>query len=184
MIDSYPYLPIEDEGRLLNFTIREHYYTVIFTLADFRENVMNGNMKSLIDFHSKNKYLLMAYSQTGLKKLGSIAANHGKKSFADLIKEYSSLLYSTLSTKPSRGRYINVMLHILGYFKNELSSAEKALFLDLLEQYRNSRIPQSSVFTLLGSWGVRFDARYLTDQTIFRPFPVELATVLDSGKGR
>ena len=88
-----------------------------------------------------------------------------------------------MSNKPAKSRYINVMLHILGYFKNQLSSDEKAHFLDMLEQYRNSRIPQSAIMAMLGSWGVRFKNEYLKGQTVFSPFPKELARVTDSGKG-
>ena len=184
MREFFPGIMIEDEGRLMNFTIREHFYTFIFTMADFRETVLsNGRMKDLIEFHSKNKYLFMVYSQAGLKNLGAIAANHGKKSFEQLAAEYQNQLEAMMSNKPAKSRYINVMLHILGYFKNQLSSDEKAHFLDMLEQYRNSRIPQSAIMAMLGSWGVRFKNEYLKGQTVFSPFPKELARVTDSGKG-
>lgn len=184
MMEFFPGIIMEDEGRLLNFTIREHFYTFIFTMADFRENVLlKGRMKDLIKFHSRNKYLFMVYSQSGLKKLGTIAANHDKKSFKILSADYLKNLEAMMSNKPSKSKYINVMLHILGYFKNQLSSDEKAHFIDMLEQYRNSHIPQSAIMAMLGSWGVRFKSEYLKDQTVFRPFPKELATVTDSGKG-
>ncbi|MBN1623759.1 MAG: DUF1722 domain-containing protein, partial [Clostridia bacterium] len=184
MAESFPSILMEDEGRLMNFTIREHFYTFIFTLADFRETVLAaGTMKALIDFHSMNKYLFMAYSQAALKKLGVIAANHSKNSFRQVSDEYLGQLRTMLMNTPSKSRYINVMLHILGYFKNQLSGDEKAHFLDMLEQYRNSRIPQSAVMSMLGSWGVRFNSEYLKGQTVFNPFPMELARVTDSGKG-
>lgn len=183
MTDAFPGIMFEDEGRLLNFSIREHFYTFIFTLADYRENVEGKGMKELVAFQSRNKYLFMAYSQSGLKKLGTLVANHEKKDFPTLSEEYLTQLRSMLSTTPSKSRHINVMLHIFGYFKNQLSSEEKAHFLDMLDMYRASRIPQSAVMAMLGSWGVRFKSEYLKGQTIFSSFPKELATVTDSGKG-
>ena len=183
MMDSFPGIMFEDEGRLLNFSIREHFYTFIFTLADYREKVSNGTMKDLIKFQSRNKYLFMAFSQSGLKKLGKIVANHEKLPFSTVSSQYLSLLMEVLTVKPPKSRYINVMLHIFGYFKNQLMPEEKSHFLDILEQYRDSRIPQSAVMAVLGSWGIRFKNEYLKDQTIFSPFPSELAFVTDSGKG-
>lgn len=184
MSSVFPYILMEDEGRLMNFTIREHFYTFVFTMADFRETVLKDqNMKSLIDFHSRNKYLFMAYSQAALKKLGVIAANHNRNGFSQVSEEYLGQLRTMLMNTPSKSRYINVMLHILGYFKNQLSSDEKAHFLEMLEQYRGSRIPQSAIMSMLGSWGVRFKSEYLKGQTVFNPFPRELARVTDSGKG-
>jgi uncharacterized protein YbgA (DUF1722 family)/uncharacterized protein YbbK (DUF523 family) len=184
MLELFPGPIMEDEGRLMNFSIREHFYTYIFTLAAFRETVQkNGKMKDLISYHSKNKYLFMVYSQTALKNLGTIVANHDKMDFTAVSIKYLKQLESMMSNQPAKSRYINVMLHIMGYFKNQLSSAEKAHFLDMLELYRSSRIPQSAIMTMLGSWGVRFNNEYLKGQTVFNPFPMELARVTDSGKG-
>lgn len=184
IFDFYPDSIIEDEGRLMNFTIRENFYTVIFTMSDFRNTKKLGTMKALINFHTKNKYLFMAYSQSGLKKLGSIAANHDKKPLNDLFSSYEKQLRYLLSSKPSQNNYINVMFHIFGYFKNDISVHEKAHFLDNLDLYRNKRIPQSAVMGILAVWGVRFQRDYLKNQTIFEPFPRELAIIADSGKGR
>ncbi|MFO7612534.1 MAG: DUF1722 domain-containing protein [Clostridia bacterium] len=175
---------IEDEGRLLNFTIREHFYTVIFTLADFRRVRGTNSIKSLIDFHSRNKYLLMAYSQAGLKKLGRIVAGHGKVPPGEVFSEYEKKLREVMMRKPSCGQYINVMLHLFGYFKKDISEKEKAYFIDMLELYRSQRIPQSSIMSVLSAWGARFDRQYLNEQTIFNSFPRELVTVADSGKAR
>jgi uncharacterized protein YbgA (DUF1722 family) len=76
------------------------------------------------------------------------------------------------------------MMHILGYFSKQLTANEKAGFLDLLEQFNNQQIPASAVMSVLKLWTVRFEEAYLLDQTIFEPFPKELITVSDSGKGR
>lgn len=173
----------EDEGRLTNFTLREHFYTVIFLRAQFKKIKKNKKMKELVEFHSNNKYLFMAYSQIQLKALGKVVANHEKKAMEEVYNLYDDILTRLLNKKPSTGQYINVMLHIFGYFSNELSNKEKAHLLDLIEQYRNKHIPQSTIMTILYSWAIRFDMEYLINQTIFRPFPMELIQVTDSGKG-
>lgn len=183
MMENFPELVFEDEGRISNFNLREHFYTIIFTKADFRKTKEMGNMKALVDFHSKNKYLFMAYSQNQLSVLGRIVANHEKKTIEKTIEEYESNMNKLLLKMPATGKYINVMLHIFGYFSGQLSVDEKAYFLDSLENYRNQHIPQSTVMSLLWSWVLRFDETYLKYQTVFNPFPKELIQVTDSGKG-
>jgi uncharacterized protein YbbK (DUF523 family) len=79
VLNRYLFLPIEDEGRLRNARIKEHFLTKLFTLAAFRRVKSAGSMKDLIKFHTENKYLLMAYSQAELRKLGAIAANKENK---------------------------------------------------------------------------------------------------------
>lgn len=183
MMEEFPEVIFEDEGRMSNFSIREHFYTAIFTKADFNKIKAEKSMKSLVDFHGKNKYLFMAYSQNQLKILGRIVANHEKKALEEVLSDYENNLNKLLAKNPSNGKYINVMLHIFGYFSNELSASEKAFFLDSLENYRSQHIPQSTVMAILWSWLLRFNDPYLLKQTVFSPFPKELVQMTDSGKG-
>ncbi len=175
---------IEDEGRLTNYRIRDHFLSHIFTRADFRKVRGEGKIQDLIAFHSRNKYLFMAYNQKELKVMGKIVANHEKNPWEQLVDEYGQHLALLLKAMPPSKRYVNVMMHILGYFSKQLTTNEKAGFLDLLEQFNNQQIPASAVMSVLKLWTVRFEEAYLLDQTIFEPFPKELITVSDSGKGR
>lgn len=181
--ERFSYLPVEDEGRLTNFSIREHFYTRIFTSARFRSTKEAGKMSELVKFHSDNKYLFMAYNQGRLKTLGKIVANHEKKKAEEVYKAYEEELYELLKTPPNKKRKMNVVLHILGYFSKDLSSKEKAYFLDMLQQYMDRRVPFSNLTSLLEMWAIRYEVDYLENQSIFNPFPKELIAVTDSGKG-
>jgi uncharacterized protein YbgA (DUF1722 family)/uncharacterized protein YbbK (DUF523 family) len=183
MMEFFPNAVFEDEGRLTNFSLREHFLTVIFTKADFKEVKTSFSMKGLIDFHAKNKYLFMAYSQKQAQILGRIVANHQHLVGNVLIEEYEKELNKLLLTKPKKGQIINVLLHIFGYFSNELVALEKAHFIDALKDYRENHIPQSTLMLMLYSWSLRFEHPYLLGQTIFEPFPKELIHMADSGKG-
>lgn len=183
MMEFFPNCIFEDEGRLSNFSIREHFLTVIFTKADFKDLKHNFTMKALIDFHAKNKYLFMAYSQNHSKTLGRLVANHEHLTGEIILIEYELALDKLLLTKPKKGQIINVLLHIFGYFSNELVALEKAHFIDALSSYRENHIPQSTLMMILYSWSIRFEHPYLLGQTIFEPFPKELIHMSDSGKG-
>jgi hypothetical protein len=69
IVNIFPNYPIEDEGTLKNFRIREDYLTKIFLLAEFRVIKSNNKINELIKFHTRHKYLFMSYSQTLLNKL-------------------------------------------------------------------------------------------------------------------
>lgn len=182
LIDRFESLAVEDEGRLTNYDIREHFLTRIFTLAEFKSLKSDMNINSLIKFHSENKYLLMVYSQINLKKLGKITANSEKKDIEIIFAEYEKYLHKALSSRTSTKRNINMLLHLFGYFSKEISSEEKIFFLEHLEDYSNSRIPFSVPLSLLRSWVIRFGNEYLKNQTIFEAFPQVLTDVRDSGK--
>lgn len=174
VLERYTFLPIEDEGRLRNARIKEHFLTKLFTFAAFRKVKSEGIMKDLISFHTENKLLLMAYSQEELRKLGEIAANKEGKPFNELASEYETHLYNALSDAPRYTSNINVLMHAFGYFSDQLSSSEKTLFLDWIQKYREGKASLCPAINTIRSWIVRFENDYLMHQTFFEPYPEDL----------
>ncbi len=183
-IDRFGDVAIEDEGRLRNFRIREYFLTKLFALAALREVAETGSMRDLIDFHARYKFVLMAYNQTRMRALGRLVASGSAMPFADLVAAYRSEFAAALGTAPRYTSVINVLEHAAGYFKNSLSRREKAMFRRQLERYRNGRVPLAGPAAVIWSWVVREDETYLEGQAFFHPYPDELMSVSDSGKGR
>lgn len=184
VVEKYPHLAVEDEGRLKNFGIREHFLTRLFAISSFRKVKESRSMKEIVRFHSENKYLLMAYNQETMRVLGRIVANLDKKDIDELIRDYEKHLSEALSEEPKYTSNINVLMHGMGYFSEKISSSEKAFFLDSLDRYREGRIPLSVPLNVLRSFIIRFQENYLMQQTFFEPYPEELLEISDSGKGR
>jgi len=182
IIKRYPLMAIEDEGRLTNYTIREHFLTRIYTMERFDAVIEEGTISALVKFHSENKYLLMAYHQANQKQLGKITANHENNKAEVVIENYKIVLEQSLLRPLRRGTNINMLMHLLGYFKTALTKEEKAYFLDLLENYSMKKLPLSVPIAVIHSWVIRFKEPYLSRQTIFRPYPKEIMDVADSGK--
>ncbi|MEO1816015.1 MAG: DUF523 and DUF1722 domain-containing protein [Acetobacterium sp.] len=178
----YPYLAIEEEGRLTNFRIREHFLAKLYTLCRFRQVEKAGTMAALVKFQAIHKYLLMAYSQKEQKILGRIVANHEKLIVEMVIYNYKEHLGIAFSRIPRYSNYINVMMHIFGYFSEHLSSGEKTFILDSFEKYRNGKIPLSVPINILKSYVIKYNDPYLLEQSIWDPFPEELMDISDSGQ--
>lgn len=184
VLGRFGHLPIEDEGRLTNFVIREHFLTTLFTVADFRELCTNKSIKGLVDFQSNNKLLFMSYNQSRMRMMGRIVANTQKDDIETVFAEYSEHFYRAMSTPPRYTSHINVLMHGLGYFSKYLSSSEKQFFLDSLEKYRNGMVPLSVPLFILKSYVIGFEDEYLARQNFFEPYPAGLVEISDSGKGR
>ncbi|MDI6872699.1 YbgA family protein [Candidatus Solincola sp.] len=182
VIRRFPLHPAESEGRLKNFRLREHFLVRIFTLARFREAACKGTVGSLVDFHSRHKFLLMSYNQRALKELGRLVANPDRHRTEELFESYREGLLRALARPPRYTSNVNVLMHALGYFSNHLTKGEKAHLLDALRRYAEKRIPLSVPVKIVNSWIRRFDEKYLAGQAYFRPYPEELAMIGDSGK--
>ncbi|MGL4818641.1 MAG: YbgA family protein [Bacilli bacterium] len=182
--EKFPVTITEEEGRLSNYTIREHFYTALFTMARFREMKADGKTNDLVRFQSVNKYLFMAYNQQKQKDLGRIVANKDRLPRDEQWALYERTLGELLSRTPRYTSHVNVCEHIYGYYNEKLSEKEKAHYRELLADYREKRSSLRTIIALLESWALRFDQGYLEEQTYFEPFPKALVTLLDSGKGR
>ncbi|MDD1764040.1 MAG: DUF523 and DUF1722 domain-containing protein [Methanobacteriaceae archaeon] len=170
-------LPVEDEGRLRNFLIRESFLTRIFTLAEYRNLLKSRDFNDLRDFHTNYKLLLMAHNQVLSREMGRIIAYGKDKSLNELKMEYGSYLLKSISEPASAPSNVNVLQHALGYFSKKLSHDEKKFFLDSVQQYREGKIPLLLCQNLIKSWIIRFDVDYLRQQTFFDPYPQELMEI-------
>jgi uncharacterized protein YbgA (DUF1722 family)/uncharacterized protein YbbK (DUF523 family) len=184
ILRRYPDAAVEHEGRVHNFSIREHFLTKLFCLARFREVKAKGSMGALVAFQAAHKLLLMAYNQSAMRKLGRLVANPDKLPIEQVLAKYEPALKKALARGAAYTSHINVLMHAMGYFKKELKQREKAHFLDTLEHYRAGKAPLSTLLAMLESWNARWDQDYLEDQTYFHPYPLELFEISDSGKGR
>ena len=184
VLRRFPNLAIEDEGRLNNDRIWDHFLKRVFTFAKFRELKKTAQMRDLVQFQAENKLMLMSYGQVELRNLGRIVAN--RKGYPlDVTKgEYEKHLQIAMTKIPRDTANINVLMHAMGFFSERISREEKEFFLDVLDKYRLERIPLSVPVSLVKSWTIRFDQEYLKPQTFLNPYPDELSGILGKGVAR
>lgn len=182
MKTAFPSTPCISEGHLFNFALREHFYTVMFTLARFRNIYASPRIKDLVEFHSRHKYILLSYHQSCMRRMGKLVADHTGTDTGVVFNAYYDLLLKALSRPPRILSPVNVFMHGLGYFSKKIGNEEKRFFLNQLDLYREKKVPFSTCNAVLKSWIIRFDERYLASQYFFNPFPEELIELSDSGK--
>lgn len=172
----YPNLPIEEEGRLNDPWLKENFLMQIFAFSDLKEFLKTKpSFKELVDFHTSYKYLIYSKSQKSYKQMGQLVANHEKKDIVEVLKEYEELFSSAIALKGSIKKTYNVLLHIFGYFKKDLTKDEKEHILNACEEYKNGIIPLIAVIKLLNLYVKKFDEKYLKKQKFLNPYPKELA---------
>jgi len=184
VLATYSGLAIEDEGRLNNYSIREHFLIKLFTLSRFRQMMKQPTLGKLVQFQTTNKMLLLAYNQSQLRIMGKLVGNIEKRDLPDVLSEYRACLHRALARPMKTSSMINVLQHMFGGMSENLTQEDKKLFMNSLEEYRDERIPLSALIYLIKSWATHFNNDYVLQQSLIRPFPVELVSVADSGKGR
>jgi len=183
VLEKFPGLAIEDDGRVKNYNIRQHFLTKLYLMKNFRVIKESMLIEDLVEFHSTNKLLLMSYNQKQLKILGSFVGRHGELNSQQVYEEYEKNLALALNKLPRYTSNINVLTRSMGYFSDKLTHREKEFILDTIEQYRESKVPFSVPLYVIKSNAIRFEEKNLINQTFFEPYPSELDNVTDSGKG-
>lgn len=176
LIKQYPWLPVEEDGRLNDPILRENFVSRIFALHELNELSQQGITKAkLVAFHTKYKLLLLAHNQADYRDLGKQLAQVGKNT--DLEKfflVYRSCLMQTMSKIATRKNHTNVLMHMQGYFKQYLNSAQKMELTELVNKYRRGILPLLAPLTLLYHYARAYDVKYLLSQRYFEPYPESL----------
>ncbi|MBC7350008.1 MAG: DUF523 and DUF1722 domain-containing protein [Candidatus Aminicenantes bacterium] len=157
-----PYLPLIDEGRLNNRELRWEFLARVYLHFLFRQS--SRDIKSLIEFHSRAKYLFMSISQKDLKTMGRILAGHQKGNLEQTLADYRQAFYQLLSRPIRKSNLLNALNHMFGYVSPRLNPGERQHFLRLLEQYRSGQTDFVTIIELLRAYGYRFNLPYLLDQ--------------------
>ncbi len=166
---NLPYIPIIDEGRLRNKNLFWEFLTKVFMFWRFKNS--KSNIKNLIDFHTKYKYIFMSISQKHLKILGSLLAKHKKENFLETLKEYEDTLKELLKLPFRKSNLTNTLIHMFGHISKNLSKQEKTNFLNLIDKYKNSKFDFVAIVEMLKLYALRFNDGYLLSQYFFFPFP-------------
>lgn len=171
----FPLIPVEEEGRLHDPKLRENFIESIFALKRWRETLEDKySMGGLVEFHTRHKLLLLSHSPAHYRRMGKLVAEGKKYSKDDLFSGYEILLLETLKLKTTLKKNINVLHHILGYFKKRLSADEKLEMIEIIDQYRIGNIPLIVPLTLLNHFVRKYQEPYLMKQIYLNPHPVDL----------
>ncbi len=170
-----PLLPVEEDGRLHDPRLRENFIECIFTFKRWRDMLANGRTAgNLVAFHSRHKLLLLSHSTEIYRQMGKLVATAGKAPVEELFSEYEALLMKGMRMLSTVSKQVNVLQHLLGYFKKQLSADEKKEVLEQIDLYRQGLLPLIVPMTLINHFVRKYDQPYLREQVYLAPHPVEL----------
>ena len=174
-IAQFPLIPVEEEGRLCEPTLRENFIERVFCYRRWQDLVQNGvTRQALVQFHTIHKYLLLAHSPQQYEVLGRLVGQAHQHRPEDLIHRYGELFMKALAVKATVRKHVNVLQHILGYFKERLGAREKAELLVVIGDYHQGLTPLIVPLTLIKHYVQTYEVDYIRDQVYLNPHPKEL----------
>ncbi len=175
LMQRYPHLPVEEEGRLNDPRLRENFIERVFAYHRLR-NFFAGRWThgGLVTFHTAYKLQLMAHSPRHYRELGRIVAEARTSERNELRGTYETSFMEALATVATTARHVNVLQHIAGYFREHLDTTSRTELASLIEDYRHGRVPLIVPITLIRHYVRLYDVDYLKGQFYLEPHPKEL----------
>ena len=174
--EKFPLLPMEEEGRLQDDWLRENFIMQLFAYDSIEKlKESKPDMRAVVDFHTKNKFLLQAKDEKIYRVLGNIVGNHENLPLNELFANYEYNFKVAIAQKSSIKRNRNVLEHMSGFFKNELSSEEKEVLHEQIDEYAKKIVPIIVPLSTIKLYAKKHKTAYLLGQTFLEPYPKELA---------
>ena len=174
-MEHFPLLPVEEEGRLQDPGLRENFIERVFALKRWYELVeKRKSIGNLVDFHTRHKLQILSHSTQHYQQLGRLVARAKEYAVDELYRRYQAVFTEALKLRATVKKNVNVLQHMMGYFKRQLSKDEKAELQETIDYYHKGLVPLIVPITLMNHYVRKYDEPYLKGQHYLRPHPYEL----------
>lgn len=174
-MQRFPLVPVEEEGRLHDPRLRESFIERVFCRRRWLDLVEGGRSRGrLVEFHADHKFLLLSHGRPGYTELGRLVASAGEHHIDDLFAAYERAFMAALARPATTRKLTDVLQHMAGFFKKQLTADEKAELVETIEAFRQERVPLVVPLTLIKHYVRKFEVRLLARQVFLSPYPAEL----------
>lgn len=173
--ERFPLVPIEDEGRLCDPVLRDNFIERMFCYHRWQLLVRGPLTRgSIVAFHTGHKYLLMVHSREGYRSLGRLVAQAHCYAPKQLAALYGRLFMATLAVKATRRKHVDVLQHLIGHLKQQLTPKEREELNSVLRDYHQGLVPLIVPVTLIKHHVTMHEVGYIQNQAYLNPHPKEL----------
>jgi uncharacterized protein YbgA (DUF1722 family)/uncharacterized protein YbbK (DUF523 family) len=174
LAEVQPLLPLEEEGRLSDPHLRENFIERVFAHRRLRDLLAEPvRAGALMTFHARHKLLLLSHAPAAYARLGRLVASLKGRVPRTRLDEYANGFMQALAVPATRGRHVNVLQHMAGYF-DAVDAASRRELAGAISDYERGLVPLIVPLTLIGHHARRLDVRYLLEQVYLQPHPKEL----------
>ena len=172
VMEAYPLLPCEEEGRLNDPTLRESFVERVFALDRWRRTMAEGFTPArIVEFHTRHKLLLLSHSEVHYRAAGRLVADAGRREPAHVAGEYLRTFMEGMRRQATRRRHANVLQHLAGYLKRRIDSGDRQALAALIDEYRTGAVPLVVPIRFLRHHFRHAPDRYVEMQHYLEPCP-------------
>jgi uncharacterized protein YbbK (DUF523 family)/uncharacterized protein YbgA (DUF1722 family) len=171
----FPFLPVEEEGRLHDPILDEWFWERVFCMHRWRNCLEEIKCsQNLLSFHQHHYYLLRTHSEKASEQLGRWLTSSVREHVETLYKEYEKQFFAILGHPVAKMNRIQVLIEIAQSLKDFVPPDEMQEMLGSIYDYDQSIVPLVVPMVLLKHHVRRQRISLWQRQTFFEPFPEQL----------
>lgn len=189
LLERFPELPIEEEGRLHDPALREAFLDAVFAYARWRALAQQPiEARALIDFHQRNKFLLRVHSPMHAAELGRLVARAGCRSRdAERLRgpdgasdesgqygDYGQLFMRAVKVRATPRKHVDMLRRIAGHLRPHISDGARAVLDEAIGDYAGGLTSRQVPLALLRNHAREQALGYLSEQSYLDPYPKTL----------
>ena len=176
---SLPWLPVVEEDKLADETVRGSFVRRICALYRWQQTMADGlTVARFTDYHARQKLILLAHCQKTYRQMGPLVASANRNNLSQVAEQYLLALMDGLKKPATPGDHLNVLLHIQGYLSDSLPAAEKASLREYFDRYLQGQAPLQVPVDSLNQLFQRYPNEYISRCWYLHPHPAETRSLV------
>lgn len=166
LLERWPHLPVEEEGRLQDEALRENFLERLDAYHRLQRLFQRRwTIGQLVAFHTAHKLAVLAHTTDGYRRLGRLVADAKAMPRGELREAYTAALMQAMTLLATPKKHANVLMHMLGYFRGQIDAGDRDELLAAIDAFRVGRISRLVPLTLIRHHVRRCRVEYLAGQT-------------------
>jgi uncharacterized protein YbgA (DUF1722 family)/uncharacterized protein YbbK (DUF523 family) len=171
----YPYLPLEEDGRLNDPKLRENFIERVFAYRRLKDAFKpRWTVGDIVDFHTREKLLLRAHDEVKYRELGRLVADAKKIPRAAFKDDYMDKFMEAMKRQATVAKHTNVLQHMVGFLRRVDDEDGRKEMQEAIEDYRAGLVPLVVPTTLIRHLARRHGQDILLESSYLSPHPKEL----------
>jgi uncharacterized protein YbbK (DUF523 family)/uncharacterized protein YbgA (DUF1722 family) len=172
LVARHPHLPVEEEGRLADPSLRERFVVRLFAHRRLRD-LLRGrrSARALAEFHARERLLLLAHAPRECAALDRIVAGAADRPRGEVAARYGAGFLGALAHPDTPARHRAVLRRAASLVRDRLGDAERAALGRAIDGFAEGRLPRAVPLDLLRRHAARLRVAGLAGQSYLEPHP-------------
>lgn len=177
LMQNFPDLPVEEEGRLGDSRLRENFIERVLVLHRWQQLITAGiTVESLLAFHQHHRLSIISHQPSAVGELEQIVAAGNGENIRNKANSYLHGLMTALKTPATAENHATVLQHIVDQLDQQSDRENRRELQRAVEQVRAGQLAPIEAIQLLNQLWPDVSHQYLNNSCYLQLHPAQMSS--------